>query len=92
MQIKQNGVAVLQFSATWCMPCKTISPILESLKPQFTDVEFYKVDSDANKELFAEYKVTAVPTLIFLKDGAEQKRMIGLQNKSTIATCLKSLS
>jgi thioredoxin 1 len=86
-----NTVEVLRFTATWCMPCKAMAPIVEQLSKEFETVQFRTVDADQEKELFKEHKVTAVPTIVFLKNNVEQKRMVGLQNKSAISSCIKNL-
>ena len=59
-QIGQDKYTVFDFWATWCGPCKVISPIFERLADQFPNVEFYKVDVDAAEEIAQEVGVRAV--------------------------------
>ncbi len=59
-QIGQDKVTIFDFWATWCGPCKVISPIFEKFSDQFPNVEFYKVDVDAAEEISQEVGVRAV--------------------------------
>jgi len=71
-QLKEAGdnLVIVDFYATWCGPCKMISPELEKMaSSEFTDVMFLKVDVDENEDIAAEYNVTAMPTFIFFKNG-----------------------
>ncbi len=77
---------LMDFSATWCGPCRMQKPILEELEKKYGDkVEFKVVDVDENPQLASQYEINAVPTLIILKDGVEVKRFIGsYRGKRTI--------
>ena len=78
----ESGLKVVDFFATWCGPCKMLTPILEELSEEMQDsVEFVKVDIDESMELAMEYQVTSVPTLVFIKDGQEVSRKIGVNPK-----------
>jgi len=77
---------VLDFSATWCGPCRMQKPILEELEKQYADkVEFKVIDVDENQELATKYGIHAVPTLIIEKDGVEVKRYMGVTQGSVLA-------
>jgi thioredoxin 1 len=82
----QTGVPmVVDFFAEWCGPCKMLSPILESLAPEFEGkLEIVKVDIDESTELAQQYGITSVPTIIFMKEGKEVDRMVGFQSKDSI--------
>jgi thioredoxin 1 len=60
-------IVVFDFSATWCGPCRMLSPILESLETRYPEdqVRFFKVDVDANGPVANKFRVSAVPTVIF---------------------------
>lgn len=64
-----SGVSVIDFWATWCGPCKMLTPILQELSNEMTDVKFYKVDADENSDLARKFEVRSIPTVIVIKDG-----------------------
>ena len=72
------STVLLDFYATWCVPCKQISPMLASLNLDAeVQVPMVKVDIDSAKELVSKHNVTSVPTLLLLKDGVEVWRHVG---------------
>ena len=74
-----QGRVVVQFSATWCGPCKVLSKTI-STNCDNLDTRYVKIDLDNNADLATEYGVRAVPTLILFESGKEVKRTAG--NKS----------
>ena len=72
-----NKLVVVDFHATWCGPCKMIAPHLEEMSKSMDDVVFLKVDVDECEDISEEYKVTAMPTFIFLKDGVKVADLMG---------------
>lgn len=78
-------VAVVDFSATWCGPCKMLAPITEELSEEMAgQVEFYNADTDENMDLALANKVTSIPALFLLRDGQIVDRMIGFQSKQAL--------
>ena len=71
-----QGSAIVQFSATWCGPCKTLSKSLEANEDKLA-TPVYKLDIDADPELASEYGVRSVPTMIRFFEGKEIDRIIG---------------
>merc|ERR1712141_599940 len=63
--------------STWCGPCKMIAPVLEELSKKLEDVVFLKVDVDDVEDVAAEYKITAMPTFIFLKKKEQVAELKG---------------
>ena len=67
-EIPKEGSVVIDFYATWCGPCKKLAPIFEQLSNEFTTIKFLKVNTDDVEDLARHYKVSALPTLIFIKN------------------------
>jgi thioredoxin 1 len=83
---------LMDFSATWCGPCKTQKPILAELEKKYGDkVIFNVIDVDENQQLASEYGIYAVPTLVILKDGIEVKRFTGVTEGSVLASELDKI-
>lgn len=72
-----QGLVCLKFEADWCGPCKKLTPTVEKLSEEFTDVAFFGINIDNARELAKEYEVRSIPTLVFLKDGKEVRRVVG---------------
>ncbi|RMH69119.1 MAG: thioredoxin [Gemmatimonadetes bacterium] len=90
--INAGKPAVLDFGAGWCAPCKKIEPILEELSEEYGDqAVFGKVDIDNYPDIAAQFNVMSVPTVIFLKNGEEQDRIIGLEKKPKIVKRLEAI-
>ena len=83
-EIKENnGLAIVDFFATWCGPCKMLTPIIDKLAEEFDGkVKIAKVDIDESPELAQEYKVMSVPTVIFVKNGEVVETLVGVQNRA----------
>jgi len=87
----KSGVHLIDLYADWCGPCKALSPVLEELDGTVDHVTFSKLDIDASPNITAEYGVMSIPTVLVLKDGAEVKRIVGLNPKSTYQDILKAV-
>ena len=78
--IQTAPVAMVDFWATWCGPCKMLAPVIDSIAGKYGDkAVIAKVDVDANPGLAAKYGVMSIPTVIFFKDGKEIDRKVGVQ-------------
>jgi len=83
---------VLDFWATWCGPCRMLSPVLDDLAAEYRDrVRFCKVNVDNEPELSARFGIASIPTLIFFKNGEAQKRAVGYREKYELEETLKEL-
>ncbi len=90
---QNNRPVVVDFYATWCGPCKRLSPILDELAGPLTNrINFLKVDVDQSPELAQRYRIEGVPTLLFLRDGKELDRQVGLTSKEALSVRLNSLA
>ena len=84
-QLKQSTKpVVIDFHATWCGPCKILSPILEELQEEMEEVELVKLDVDKFPEISGANQVMGVPTVVIIKDGEVKDRFVGVQPKETI--------
>jgi thioredoxin 1 len=80
---------VADFYADWCAPCKVIAPELDKLEGRYSDVEFVKIDVDANPELTAELGVMGVPTVVYFSGTEEVARITGAAPAAALAMRLK---
>ncbi len=79
-----KGVAVVDFWASWCGPCKMMAPILDETAGEYADVFFGKVNVDEQPALANAFRVNAIPTLVFFKDGKAVQQAVGLQQKAAL--------
>lgn len=78
-------VAVVDFSATWCGPCKLLAPVVESVSEKMDGrVAFYNVDVDDAPELAAKFGINSVPCLILLKNGEAVDQSVGFRPEPQI--------
>jgi thioredoxin 1 len=76
---KGTGPVVVDFYATWCGPCKMLSPRLDKLAGEFSGkIKFVKVNVDEAQELAGRFRVEGIPTLLFMKNGKVEDRVTGL--------------
>lgn len=83
-QIK-NGVVLVDFWASWCMPCKMMAPILNDVAEHVTgNVTIAKLNVEQNQGTASKYKVRSIPTMILFKDGKEMNRIVGVKQKDYV--------
>ncbi|MCY4729420.1 thioredoxin [Natronomonas gomsonensis] len=82
--LEENHVALVDFYADWCGPCKMLEPTVEELAAE-TNAAVLKVDVDAHQNIAQQYQVQGVPTLYLFVDGEPADRMVGVQEKASLA-------
>ena len=87
--LNNNGVALVDFYADWCGPCKMVAPIVNEIANERSDITVGKVNVDENNSLAIKYGVVSIPALIVFKDGKEQTRIVGYRPKEDILAILK---
>ena len=75
-----RGLIVIDVFATWCGPCKLLSPKLDKMQQEFPNVKFIKVDVDEVSNFADKNEITAMPTIIFIKNSVEVNRITGLND------------
>ncbi|MDI6023814.1 thioredoxin family protein [Leucobacter sp. UT-8R-CII-1-4] len=67
--VERDGIAIVDFWAAWCGPCRSFAPTYERASEQHPDIVFGKVDTEAEQELAAGFRITSIPTLAIFRDG-----------------------
>ncbi|MFA5146649.1 MAG: thioredoxin [Candidatus Omnitrophota bacterium] len=89
---KSDKPVLIDFWATWCMPCKIIAPLVEELSDELAgEIKVAKTNVDDSPELATELSVLNIPTLILFKDGKEVTRIIGVNSKEAIKAKISSV-
>ncbi|KAL2662090.1 hypothetical protein AAZX31_02G021600 [Glycine max] len=76
-----NKLMVIDFTATWCGPCKYMDPIIKNFAAKYTDVEFIKIDVDELMEVAQAFQVQAMPTFILIKKGKVVEKVVGAKKE-----------
>ena len=82
--LKKESLIVVDFSATWCMPCRMLKPIMDRVESKITEVEFYNSDMEESEEVAKRYRIFSVPTLVAFRNGKKVDSMVGLNSNDDI--------
>ncbi|KAI7741387.1 hypothetical protein M8C21_000847 [Ambrosia artemisiifolia] len=89
-QSKQSPkLMVIDFSASWCGPCKMLEPFIRSLSSKYQEIDFIKIDVDELQDVAQQFGVQAMPTLVLLKQGKEVERVVGAKKDELEKKILK---
>ncbi|MDR2862334.1 MAG: thioredoxin [Puniceicoccales bacterium] len=92
IQSAAASIAVVDFWAPWCGPCKAIGPVLDQIADELGDaVKIAKVNVDDNRELAQKLEVQSIPTLLFFKDGAVVNRIVGSRSKADYIAAIQKV-
>ncbi len=82
--VNDNDLAIIDFWASWCGPCKIIGPIIEELDDEMDGVAFAKVNVDENQDLARRYSIMSIPTLLVFKGGEVEDMLVGALEKDVL--------
>ena len=89
--VQDDKLLVVDFFATWCGPCKKLSPTLDEVSEEFGDrVNIVKVDVDESEDLAMTYGIRSVPTVLFFKNGQQVDKFVGALPKSEIVSKIEN--
>ena len=87
--LKSEKTVLLDFWASWCGPCRMVSPIVDEIANEYPEYKVGKVNVDEQPELAAAFEVMSIPSLFVLKDGKVVNTSIGAKPKAQILQMLK---
>ena len=87
--IQENKTVLVDFWASWCGPCKMLSPIVEQIAEENADVKVCKVNVDEQGMLAQQFNVMSIPTLLVVKNGQIVQTSVGFKSKEAILDMLK---
>lgn len=87
--IRSKEPVLLDFWATWCAPCRMLAPILEEVAGERPDVKVCKVNIDEAPELAQRYRIVSIPTMLVIRDGQVEGKLVGYRPKEDILELLE---
>ena len=79
-----DGVCVLDFWASWCGPCRMMSPVIDGLAEKRPDIKFFKVNVDEEDRLAAAFRVESIPMIVVMRDGKVAGGNVGYMPEETL--------
>ena len=87
--LNYNGTVLVDFWASWCGPCRMLSPIVDQIAEENPEIKVAKVNVDDDGELAAQFSVMSIPTLIVFRNGKAVSQSLGVRPKAQILEMLK---
>lgn len=89
-EANKSGLALVDFYADWCGPCRMVGPIVEQLSDEIKGVEFYKINVDEENELAGELQIHSIPTIILFQNGQPIDRIVGFAPKQKLEAWIQN--
>ena len=86
--LSSDKPVLLDFWASWCGPCRMVSPIVDEIAEERSDIKVGKINVDEQSELAARFRVMSIPTLVVMKNGAIVTQSVGARPKAQILAML----
>ena len=80
---------LVDFWAAWCGPCRMLSPVVDQIAEERTDIKVAKINVDEQPELAGQYRVMSIPTLLVMKGGKVVNQMVGARPKAQVLAMLE---
>lgn len=87
--IQSPALTVVDAMATWCGPCRALAPQLDALSSKYPDVKFTKFDVDSLQEVATRFGISAMPTILFFRNGRELERVVGADVRKIEAAIIR---
>ena len=89
--LQDSKLVIVDFWATWCGPCRMLSPILDEVEEEMSDkISVVKVNVDDADEIAAQYRIMSIPTLLFVKNGEIVDKTVGAMPKPALLEKIKA--
>ena len=83
-KVQESKFCIVDFSASWCGPCRMLKPIMEEIETLLPDVKFYNVDVDDAEDVAKDFRIFSIPTIMVFKNGQAVDSMVGLGTQDEI--------
>lgn len=87
--LESNKTVLIDFWASWCGPCRMLSPVVDEFAEENPDIKVGKVNIDEESDLAREFRIRTIPTLVVIKNGKEDARISGVISKEEIAELVR---